>query len=308
MPGPRGSTPTRRTFLALSVAAGAMRLEAVSSNDPDARGFLDVPNASRMRMQWVIFGPAWTATECERELKLMADAHVGGVLITPTYPIALDDPGRGIRNQPYLSREFLDVLDAALAACKKLGLTADIVLGTGWPYGGPSVSVPDSARCLRRASIPVAAVSPVDLPAIDKDGKILAAFYVDPTGYSKLVIEEGASRVVPPAASGEVQIFYSRPTRMQVKRASLGAEGLVLDHYNAGALQRFLAAVGDKFLGAVPEHGIRSIFCDSLEVYAANWTDDFPQIFLRKRGYDLIPHLPALFDKKHPDSKHLRCD
>ncbi len=45
-----------------------LSLEAASSNDPDARGFLDVPNASRMRMQWVIFGPAWTAAECERDL------------------------------------------------------------------------------------------------------------------------------------------------------------------------------------------------------------------------------------------------
>ena len=305
---PARDAHTRRTFLALSVAAGAIRLRAASGNDPEIRGFLDVPNASRMRMQWVIFGPAWTAAECERELKLMADAHIGGVLITPTYPIALDDPGRGIHNQQYLSPEFLEVLDAALAACKKLGLTADIVLGTGWPYGGPSVSMADSAKCLRRASIPVASMSPVEMPSVDKNAKILAAFYVDPTGYSKLVIEEGASRVMPPAAGGEVQIFYSRPTHMQVKRAALGAEGLVLDHYNAGALARFLAAVGDKLLVAATDHGIRSIFCDSLEVYDANWTDDFPEIFLRKRGYDLMAHLPALFDLNHADSHDLRCD
>ncbi len=259
-------------------------------------------------MHWFIFGPAWTAEECERELQLMAAAHIGGVLIFPAYPIALDDPARGIRNQPYLSPEFFEVFNAALKTCKKLGLTADIVLGTGWPYGGPSVSIADSAKCLRRASIPVTAREPVPLPEIDHEGKILSAFYVDPSGYARLPIEEGSSAVMPPATSGEVQFFYSRPTRMEVKRASLGAEGLVLDHYNGGALQRYLAAVGDKLLGGVPAGAIRSIFCDSLEVYAANWTDDLPEIFQRKRGYDLMAHLPALFDRHHADSRDLRYD
>ena len=304
----RRGAPTRRTFLALSVAAPALRLGAASANEPDTREFLDVPNANRMRLQWTIFGPAWTAEESERELQLMAAAHIGGVLICPTYPIALDDPARGIYNQPYLSKEFFEVLNSVVAAAKKLGLTVDIVLGTGWPYGGPSVSVADSAKWVRRATVPVATVAPIALPEIDKDGKILAAFHVDANGYTKLTLEAGGASITPPAAAGEVQFFYSRPTRQQVKRASLGAEGLVLDHYNAPALERFLAGVGDKLLGAVPEHGIRSIFCDSLEVYGANWTDEFPQIFLRKRGYDLMAHLPALFDKKHPDSKHLRCD
>jgi hypothetical protein len=306
--GPPGGAPTRRSFLALGAAAGALRLHAASSAEPDAREFLDVPNPYRMRMHWFIFGPAWTAEECERELQLMAAAHIGGVLIFPAYPIALDDPARGIRNQPYLSPEFFDVLNAALKTCKKLGLTADILVGTGWPYGGPSVSVADSAKCLRRASVPVTAQAPVPLPDIDGAGKLLAAFYVDPSGYARLPIEKGSSALMPPATSGEVQFFYSRPTRMQVKRASLGAEGPVLDHYDAGALQRYLAAVGDKLLAGVSAGAIRSIFCDSFEVYAANWTDDLPEIFLRKRGYDLMTHLPALFDRNHADSRDLRSD
>ena len=303
----RSSGFTRRTFLALGVSAGALRLPAASANEPDAREFLDVPNANRMRMQWTIFGPAWTVEECERELKLMAAAHIGGVLICPTYPIAVDDPAKGIHNQPYLSADFLDVLNSVLAISKKLGLTVDMVLGTGWPYGGPSVSVADSAQMLRRVTVQADSGSPTALPEIDKDGKILAVFYVDARGYLRLTLETGGVSVTPPGA-GEVQFYYSRPTRMQVKRASLGAEGLVLDHYNAGALERFLAAVGDKLLDAVPAHGIRSIFCDSLEVYGANWTDEFPRIFERKRGYDLVAYLPALFDRKHPDSRDLRCD
>jgi len=179
--GPRGGAPTRRSFLALGVAASTLRLRAASSTEPDARQFLDVPNPYRMRMHWFIFGPAWTAEECERELQFMSAAHIGGVLIFPAYPIALDDQAHGIRNQKYLSPEFFEVLNAALRTCKKLGLTADLLVGTGWPYGGPSVSVADSAKCLRRASVPVTAQAPVPLPDIDEAGKLLAAFYVDPS-------------------------------------------------------------------------------------------------------------------------------
>jgi len=297
---------TRRTFLALGAAAGAICLRAKDA-DADARDFLNVPNASRLRLQWTIFGPAWTAEECERQLKLMAAARVGGVLICPTYPIAVDDPAHGVRNQPYLSPEFFDVLNSALAMCKKLGMTADIVLGTGWPYGGPSVSVADSAKCLRRATLPAAASAPVIMPQLEPDAKVLGAFFVHPGGYAKVTIDSKGA-IAPPATDGEIQIFYSRPTHMQVKRASLGAEGLVLDHYSPRALDRWLRAVGDKLLAAVPPGSIRSIFCDSLEVYGANWTDDLPEIFLRKRGYDLIAHLPALFDAHHADSHDLHCD
>ncbi len=298
---------TRRAFLALSVAAGATRLRATPIAESDAHVFLDVPGASRLRMQWTIFGPAWTAEECERQLKLMAAAHVGGVLICPTYPIAVDDPARGVRNQPYLSPEFFDVLNSALAACRKLGLTADIVLGTGWPYGGPSVSAADSAKALRRASVPVVASTPVVMPELDADAKVLAAFFVYPGGHAKVEMDADG-KIAPPATGGEIQIFYSRPTHMQVKRASLGAEGLVLDHYNPRALERWLRAVGDKLLGGVPAGSIRNIFCDSLEVYGANWTDELPEIFRRKRGYDLMAHLPALFDGTRADSRDLRCD
>ena len=36
------------------------------------------------------------------------------------------------------------------------------------------------------------------------------------------------------------------------------------------------------------------MFCDSLEVYESDWTDDFLDAFKARRGYDLRPLLPAL--------------
>lgn len=226
-----------------------------------------------MRMHWYIFGPAWNVAEAGRELREMANAGIGGVLIFPAYPIALDDPKLGIHNQEYLSPEYLEVFRGVTKIARRLGLTVDTVLGTGWPYGGPSVTLEESAHSIGMLR-PAGELKPGE--------KLIATFT---------------------APNGETTVFYSSPTRMQVKRASLGAEGLIIDHYNPEALRHFLSAVGDKLV-----NGVRSIFSDSLEVYRATWTDRFPEIFHKHCGYDLTPHLVTLFDGDHPDSADVRRD
>ena len=266
-------TLTRRSFLATApLAAGLVTpgsapigLEAWAESTPlegdAARGRLaPIPQGTgRLIMHWYIFGPAWTAAEAIRQLRLMHDAHVGGVLIFPTYPVAVDDPARGIRNHRYLSPEFLEVLGAVLSETRRLGMTADMVIGTGWPYGGPSVTEADAARALRM-----------------RRGGALS-------------VEHGERLVASVGDGSNRLMFYSAPTGMHVKRAALGAEGPVLDHYQEGALTRYLDEVAGTILRHVPPGTLRSFFCDSLEVYRANWTADMPAQFERRRGYDLLP-------------------
>ena len=47
-------------------------------------------------------------------------------------------------------------------------------------------------------------------------------------------------------------------------------------------------------LDAVPAELIGSVFCDSLEVYGADWTPVLPEEFARRRGYPLLPMLHLL--------------
>jgi hypothetical protein len=226
-------------------------------------------------MHWYVSDPAWTAEEGERQLKLMANAHVGGVLLFPTYPIFVDNIAQGNQNQSYLSAAYLETLRDIRGACRRAGLTFDMVLGTGSPYGGPSVSLDQSAHALR----------------------MLQAGGTDGAGNTP-VLREGEHWVTTSGTPGPH--FYSAPTRMEVKRAALGAEGWVVDHYNPEAVRQFLRDVGDKLLAAIPKGEIPSVFCDSFEVYRATWTAKLPEIFSRVRGYDLLPQLPALFDANHP--------
>ncbi len=45
---------------------------------------------------------------------------------------------------------------------------------------------------------------------------------------------------------------------------------------------------------------LRASFVDSLELDHANWTDDLPAEFARRRGYELAPHLPFVLDADDP--------
>ncbi|MBZ5543277.1 MAG: hypothetical protein LAO07_06300, partial [Acidobacteriia bacterium] len=87
--------------------------------------------------------------------------------------------------------------------------------------------------------------------------------------------------------------FVGGYTGMKVKRASVGGEGLVLDHFSRDALELHLKHNGDVQKPYLS--GVKTIFMDSWEVYGSNWTPRLPQEFERRRGYSLNPYLPALF-------------
>jgi hypothetical protein len=102
-------------------------------------------------VRWWWFGVSVNNDELERELVQMRDAGFGGVEIQPVSP-SMASAGEPPHNLPFLSQEFLDALAFAIAKAKTLGLTVDIVLGSGWPLGGPNVKPEHGARKLGRES------------------------------------------------------------------------------------------------------------------------------------------------------------
>jgi len=235
------------------------------------------PAEARILMRWWWFGPAVTREEISRELEAMKAAGIGGVEIQPVYPLALDDPRTGLRNLRFLSPEFLDMLAFASGKARQLGLRFDLTLGSGWPFGGPTIPLELAAARLR--------VEPLGRPAQLRWGeKVIGEF------------PEAGLR------------FIESRTGQMVKRAAVGAEGFVLDHYSRAALDRYLETVGEPLLKALQPAPPYAVFCDSLEVYGADWTPDLPQEFQRRRGYDLLPLLPALAGEWSEDKARIRHD
>ncbi|HUP03957.1 MAG TPA: glycosyl hydrolase [Bryobacteraceae bacterium] len=297
-----------RTFrlapLCIAPLAALLLLRAASpANIADAlRGFQNPPDDARPMMRWWWFGPAVEKPELQRELEAMKAGGIGGVEIQPVYPVALDDPARGIRNFQYLSPEFLDDVRFAADKARDLGMRVDITLGSGWPYGGPHTTIDLAAGRLRVERIPIPAnASSVAAPTLRDGEKLIAAFLArgdarqfSPDGIARLEIT-GLAFGPPPAAPGRVVLFFiSSRTRMAVKRAAIGAEGFVLDHYSRAAIDAHLKNVGDLLLSAFGKSPPYAVFSDSLEVNSSDWTPDFLAEFQRRRGYDLAPYLPAL--------------
>ncbi len=60
-----------------------------------------------------------------------------------------------------------------------------------------------------------------------------------------------------------------------------------------------------KAFGDTPPY---AIFSDSLEAYGADWTPNLPAEFQKRRGYNLLPHLPELVSGGTPAAEKVRHD
>ncbi len=132
---------------------------------------------------------------------------------------------------------------------------------------------------------------------------------VDPTTFRPLDVSgEGPIPLPPGDGPRLVVLYFSGQTGQVVKRAAIGAEGYVLDHYQQAAIQSHLRAAGDKLLAAAGPGAVHAAFCDSLEVYGGDWTADMLGEFQKRQGYDLRGVLPLLEYDVGERSETLRRD
>jgi hypothetical protein len=345
MSGSRHLRVTRREFLAASAGTAAWTLTgcgtAAGHAPPSGRPLAalqallaDPPHGAKPMTRWWWFGGAVTREEITRELTFMRDAGLRGAEIQPVYPVELDDPARGIRNLRYFTPEWFEVVRHAVTEARRLGLQLDFTLGSGWPYGGPFIPTGLSARRIRVLSHDVAAPRDVSWnigPLLTGDDRVIATVAV-PVGdeasldLSRAQVLDGQPSALmagdvrvgtavqgwsAPAGHWRVLLFLDSPTGMQVKRPTYGMEGLVIDHHSDEAIDLFLRSAGDRVLQGIGDTGdapFTSVFCDSLEVYGADWTRRLPEEFEKRRGYDLKPHLAALFHEAGPLTPHVRYD
>jgi hypothetical protein len=242
-------------------------------------------------MRWWWLGPDVEHRDLERQLRAMAEAGVGGVEVAYVYPL-------GPVRHPFLSPGFLAALRFAAETAESLGLRFDLTLCSGWPFGGPHVSPENVSRGV------VWDVREVGARALElrlaprwPGEQLLAAYVGDgsrhepPTAFERLTAHDGLVRLGPGRGPRLVAVAWSAPTGQQVKRAAAGAEGPALDHYSAAATREHLAAVAEPLLTAAGPERVGSVFCDSLEVYGADWTPGLPGEYAARHGRELLDEL-----------------
>ena len=237
-------------------------------------------------------------------MRRMKEGGIGGFELAVVYPMALDDPASRPRNERYLSPEFLDKVRFAARKARELGLRMDVTIGSGWSYGGPYITPDLAAARLRSDRREIT-------PDVTSRGAA-GALRERPAGRrlrraaarSRRRIRErfreldvSGSRAHRAARGRAGRAWSSSTSRATAARSSsgppLGRRGLRARPLPAAPPSRRTCAKRATSCSARPgPGGVHSIFCDSLEVYDADWTADMLEQFRTRRGYDLRPLLP----------------
>ena len=99
-------------------------------------------NEAKAGTRWWWLGSAVDKENLEWNLSEYARAGIGAVEITPLYGVKGNDKN----NIPFLSPEWMQALKTVQDIAKPLGIEVDMNCGTGWPFGGPHISL-DQAAC-----------------------------------------------------------------------------------------------------------------------------------------------------------------
>ncbi len=234
-------------------------------------------------------GSAVNRDDLGRLLEAYHDAGFGGVEITPIYGVK----GYEDRYIDYLSPEWMDMLRFTTGKAAGLGMQADMNLGTGWPFGGPQVSIENAASKLIIKSYIFPGSSPREMEIIPDNpceisgGCLMALTAYDGKG-SRVslpgrVDSAGILTGIPPGTRTIYAAFCGK-TGQRVKRAAPGGEGYTLDPLSKEAMDEYLQRFDSAFGRQDP--GVRSYFNDSYEVYDADFSPGLFDVFQQNRGYD----------------------
>jgi hypothetical protein len=283
-----------KSVLALGMALVFTPTLGAQDNNP--LGWPPITAQTRPWTRWWWMGSAVDAGNIDRELARYHAAGIGGVEVTPIYGVK----GWKDRDIPYLSQDWMEMLNHTIDTANRLGMKTDMTTGTGWCFGGPTVSINDANAAV------VAQTQDV------KPGGRLAGTF-DPAAIQALVafspngkcldltnrIEAGG-RVAWTAEGGPWRVYgvSQKLTGLMVKRAAPGGAGLMLNPFFPDAMKRYLQWFAAPFAAGRP--GLRALFQDSYE-YNSQWAPDFFAQFEKFRGYRLQQELPALLGNEQDD-------
>lgn len=248
------------------------------------------------------------------QLRELAGAGFAGVEISPIYGI----PGSEARQVDFLSEKFTKRVAHVIREADRLGMRVDMILGTGWPFGGPGISENDRARKWHFESWKPASGQTFEIPFVpakQPGARLVAAVAISESGAESESIPVRASRsdrtdvvrwTAPKPGLWRIFAAYSAPTGQKVKRAGPGGDGWVLDHFDPEAVRRYLAGF-DRFLRNLPAPGLRCIFNDSWEVFGADCSAWLQSEFPKRSGIGWDRVLPALsLGNVDPESTAIR--
>ncbi|MGB5419389.1 glycosyl hydrolase [Algibacter sp.] len=289
------------------------------------RKFQNPSAEARPFVRWWWNGNKVKPDELDRQLESLKSVGFGGVEINPiAMPPAFDTSEESL---VWMSDEWIDMVVHAAKKAKDLGMITDMIAGTGWPFGGEFLH--EEETCQRMVTDQITYKSG-DVIGIDESSLIklfkdknknsreqrhvskrttykLANVNLVPENCSDVnqivnldtYIEENGKLSYTIKEPGNYLLSYNliQQNFRDVTLGALGGAGPVMDHYKKEMTLAYLNRLKkiSERSGIPLNQLIRAIFCDSIEVSGANWTDGFETIFLNTYGYKLDKWMPFVF-------------
>lgn len=251
---------------------------------------------ARPATRWWWLGSAVDKQNLTYNLEKYAEAGMGGVEITPIYGVQ----GNEANEIPFLSSQWMEMLQHTQSEGKRLRLDVDMNAGTGWPLGGPMIDIEQAATKAIFQEYRLSAGEKLNERIEPKDKKQRpVAKLAHLIGYSDKgeridltgKVKNGVLQWTATAGNWQIIALFEGKTFQMVKRAAPGGEGYVMDHFSAQAVDRYFASV-EKAFKEIDISYPRTFFNDSYEVYGADWTPGLTREFARRRGYRLEDYFP----------------
>jgi len=279
------------------------------------RQFQNPDSSYRPFVRWWWNGDKVEADELVRELHLLKDAGIGGVEINP---IEFPAPSDSLNKKAliWLSDEWIDALQVVFDEAGRLGMTCDLIVGSGWPFGSETLPRDERAEVMLTYALPVEGGQLFEMSefnifkAVDpgvtevnprRSCKLVCAKLVpDPIDNLDQVIEltdkfeDGVISMNVPEGKYMFYALVKFESFACVINGAPGAAGSILNHMDAAAVRKYLDHMSDTIeakTGPLSNY-LRAFFVDSMELEGNNWTSDFAEEFQRRRGYDVMPWLP----------------
>ncbi|MFC2126452.1 glycosyl hydrolase, partial [Bacteroidota bacterium] len=277
--------------------------------------FQNPPPEAHPFFRWWWNGNNVTREEIIRELDLMKDAGIGGIEINPVeMPEQITGPER--EGLVWLSDEWIDVLRSTVEETEKRDMVADLIVGTGWPFGAEFLEPEETIQGLyaKTKEFQGPGIEIAELPNINVENERFEQVVLIPekikdasnvrdytaeiqdNKFVELELDQGKNILI---------VTVGRSKFRNVMHGAPGGAGPVLDHFNKTAVKKYLDNMSSKLNPALDGkmgNWIRAMFCDSIELAGANWTGDFEEEFERRRDYSITPYISLL------NATHLRYD
>lgn len=168
---------------------GSLIWVAARGAESAASAWPEVTQTAKPWTRWWWPGSAVDRDNVTAQLRGFASAGIGGVEITPIYGAR----GAEQRDIEFLSPQWIGMLAFTAAEARRLGLGVDMATGTGWPFGGPEVSVAQGSSTLALV-----------------DGRLTGK----PTAMKvKRAAPGGAGLVLDPYSTGALESYLARFTK-----------------------------------------------------------------------------------------------